>query len=80
MFPAKYWVEKLKMQSHPEGGFFAENLSFDPKRLTKTLYLNDFRVIEISAPAFIFCWKVIIFRHFTAYSLTKCGIFTLAMP
>ncbi len=24
MFPAKYWVEKLKMQSHPEGGFFAE--------------------------------------------------------
>jgi len=24
MFDAKYWVEKLKMQSHPEGGFFAE--------------------------------------------------------
>jgi hypothetical protein len=24
MFPAKYWVEKLKMQGHPEGGFFAE--------------------------------------------------------
>ena len=24
MFPAKYWVEKLKMKSHPEGGYFAE--------------------------------------------------------
>jgi uncharacterized protein len=24
MFDAKYWVEKLQMQSHPEGGFFAE--------------------------------------------------------
>ena len=24
MFPAKYWVEKLQMQSHPEGGYFTE--------------------------------------------------------
>lgn len=29
MFPAKYWVEKLKMQSHPEGGFFAETYRSD---------------------------------------------------
>ncbi len=24
MFDAKYWVEKLQMLSHPEGGYFAE--------------------------------------------------------
>jgi uncharacterized protein len=24
MKPAQYWVEKYQMQSHPEGGFFAE--------------------------------------------------------
>ena len=24
MFDAKYWVEKLQMQAHPEGGYFAE--------------------------------------------------------
>ena len=36
MFPAKYWVEKLKMQSHPEGGFFAETY-----RSTETIDKNS---------------------------------------
>ncbi len=42
MFHAKYWVEKLQMQSHPEGGYFVETYrsaekmdkNFLPKRFS----------------------------------------------
>jgi len=73
MKTAAYWIEKLELEKHPEGGYFRE------------IYLSDDIVPQTGLPAisaenavfpllFIICSKATIFQLFTVLSPMKFGI------
>ena len=64
MKEASYWIEKLKLEKHPEGGWFKETYRSGDV-IEKNGLPHQFSGLEIFALLFFICWKKKIFQPFT---------------
>ncbi len=73
---AQYWIKKLNLDKHPEGGWFKE-IYRSTELVGKNALPKDFSGSGISLLRFIIYWKEMIFLLFTGLNRMKSGIITM---
>ena len=71
---AEYWIKKLSLEAHPEGGYYRQTYRADLV-LTKDALPQEFMGARAASTAIYFCWKAKISLRFIGYARTKSGIF-----
>ena len=72
---ASYWIEKLRLEPHPEGGFFRQTYRSDIQIAAEALPAR-FSGERTASTAIYFCWAGMIFQPFIGCDRMRYGIST----
>ncbi len=74
---AAYWIEKLGLEAHPEGGYYRQTYKAELVLGQESLP-GEFTGARAASTAIYFCCRGRSFRRFTACGRMRFGTFMLA--